>query len=399
MASKFNFDEVLDRRDTNSIKWKVAENELPVSIADMEFEAAPVIIEALKEAVDAKLYGYSYVPDSTFEAIVDWQARRHNVEIEKKEILFTTGVLAGIKSVIKELTEEGEGIIVLTPTYNNFFIMAMEHNRDIAIAELKDEGGVFSIDWAKLEEVMKDPNNKLLLTSNPHNPIGRFYTKDEMERILKLADEHDVYVVFDEIHSDLTHIGKEHVSSLTVNPEYTDRLIEFNSISKSFNLAGMKLAYAVIKNSKLRGRLQKAFEKDNVHDSHFFVPYLIEAAYSQEGEEWLDALREYISENRKYLIETLSERLPDLVFSESSGTYLEWINTINYAQDSKHLSDYARYKTGLILNAGEAYGFEGRKYLRFNYACPRPQLDDAINRFVEAVEGYQELGIDYMPTL
>lgn len=393
---KYNFDEVFERRNPTSASWDVRENEIPLSIADMNFKAAPVIIEAMQSCIDEGFFTYKKLTGEFFDTIVDWNKARHDIDIKKPHMIYANGVLPAIFSVIRTLTQEDDGIIMPTPIYYNFFKLAWKNNREIVASPMKYDKGKYTIDWDNLEELMAVETNKILLLSNPHNPISRNFTYDELEKILKLAIKHNVYVLSDEVHADLTHPGAKFVSVLHFDEELQKNAVVFNSVTKAFNLAGLKASYTVVENPELRTKVQNAYERDAITGVNHFVESAFLAAYSEKGAEWLDALNDYLAENRQYLITTLAKGLPDLVFGDANATYLEWINTSNYAQDSKHLVDYLRYSKGLILAEGESYGFEGRHFIRWNYAAPRPLLEEAVERFIDGVIKYQDLDIDYM---
>ncbi len=396
MSSKFNFDELVDRRGTTASKWNINEGELPMWVADMDFKAAPVVIETMQKIVEHGIFGYDYVPKSFYESVQDWLKRKHNVNVETWEIIYTDGVIPAIRSSLRALTNEGDGVVMFTPTYNNFYTSIFYNNLELVDCPLDYKEGVYTINWEKLEEVLSKDENKIFLFCNPQNPIGMNYNLDDLERIAKLCKKHDVYMFCDEIHADLIHPGEEHFSASNVALDAQDNLLVFNSVTKSFNLAGMKAAYVICRNQDLKAKLERRFEQDKAMEINSFGVKVSEACYSKEGEEWLDALNEYLAENRKLLETRLTEALPDLVFSPANATYLAWINTSNYAQDSKHMADFMRYKTGLFVQAGEIYGQSGYKFIRWNYACPREMLEDGINRFIEGMKEYQELGISYI---
>ena len=388
--SGFSFDELVDRTHSSSVKWNVGEGELPMWVADMDFKAAPVVLDAMREVIERQSFGYDLVPDSFYNSIIDWQKRRHDVDLEKHEIIFSTGVIPAIRSTIRAFSEKDDGIVMFSPTYNNFFTSVFTNEREFVDCPLDYKDGEYSINWSKLEETLQDEKNKIFLFCNPQNPLGKSYDLFDLEKIAEACIRNNVIMLVDEIHADLTHPGRKHNSVLNIPREKQSNLIAYNAVTKPFNLAGLKTSYVMIRNQEIKTIIEKRFDQDKAQEANSFAYAVTEACYSAEGEAWLDALNAYLDENRKYLVENVTKALPDILFSDADATYLAWLDVSNYTADSKHLADFIRYKTGLFVQAGEIYGPLGHKFIRWNYACPKYLVEDAVNRFVEAVNEYKE---------
>ena len=384
----FDFDQIIDRRNTNSYKWDVKADELPMWVADMDFGTAPAVIDAIENRLRQGAFGYNTVPDSFRESIIRWWQRRHQFTMEKEWILYCTGVVPAISSIVRKMTEIGDDIVVLAPVYNIFYNSILNNSRNVSASELRYEDGSYAIDFADLEEKLSRSTTSLFIFCNPHNPIGKVWDRSTLERIAELCIQQDVLVVSDEIHCDLTHIGHAYIPFASISEEIADRTITCITPTKAFNIAGLQTAAIVIPNPEIRKLVDRGINTDEVAEPNAFAIQAAEAAFD-EGEEWLEELREYLEQNRKFLIGSLKELVPEVQVVEAEATYLAWIDCAAITEDTKGLCASIREKTGLYLSAGDIFGGNGSRFIRWNYACPKTLLEDGIQRFVEGVGLYK----------
>lgn len=385
----FDFDQIIDRRNTNSYKWDVKADELPMWVADMDFGTAPAVVGAIEKRLRQGAFGYNTIPDSFRESIICWWQRRHQFTMEKDWILYCTGVVPAISSIVRKMTEIGEDIVVLSPVYNIFYNSILNNGRKVLASELRYEDGSYAIDFADLEEKLACSTTALFIFCNPHNPIGKVWDRSTLERIAELCIKHDVLVVSDEIHCDLTHIGHAYIPFASISEEIADRTITCITPTKAFNIAGLQTAAIVIPNPEIRKLVDRGINTDEVAEPNAFAIQAAEAAFD-EGEEWLEELREYLEQNRKFLIGSLKELVPEVQVVEAEATYLAWIDCAAITEDTKGLCASIREKTGLYLSAGDIFGGNGSRFIRWNYACPKTLLEDGIQRFVEGVGLYKK---------
>ena len=385
----FDFDRIIDRRNTHSYKWDVKADELPMWVADMDFGTEPAVVEAIEKRLRQGAFGYNTVPDSFRESIIRWWQRRHRFTMEKEWILYCTGVVPAISSIVRKMTEIGDDIVVLAPVYNIFYNSILNNGRKLLASELRYADGSYTIDYADLEEKLSRETTSLFIFCNPHNPIGKVWDRPTLERIAELCIKHDVLVVSDEIHCDLTHIGHAYIPFASLSKEIADRTISCIAPTKTFNIAGLQTAAIVIPNPEIRKQVDRGINTDEVAEPNTFAIQAAEAAFD-EGEEWLEELREYLELNREFLIGSLKELVPEVQVIEAEATYLAWIDCAAITEDTKALCAFIREKTGLYLSAGDIFGGNGSRFVRWNYACPKSLLEDGIQRFVEGVALYQK---------
>jgi cystathionine beta-lyase len=385
----FDFDQIIDRRNTNSYKWDVKADELPMWVADMDFGTTPAVVDAIEKRLRQGAFGYNTVPDSFRESIIRWWQRRHQFTMEKEWILYCTGVVPAISSIVRKMTEIGDDIVVLAPVYNIFYNSILNNGRKVLASELRYEDGSYAIDFADLEEKLSRRTTALFIFCNPHNPVGKVWDLPTLQRIAELCIKHDVLVVNDEIHCDLTHIGQAYIPFASVSFEIAERTITCLAPTKAFNLAGLQTAAIIIPNPEIRKLVDRGINTDEVAEPNTFAIQAAEAAFD-EGEEWLEELREYLELNRKFMIETLGQLVPEVHVVEAEATYLAWIDCVAITNDTKVLCEFIRERTGLYLSSGDIFGGNGSRFVRWNYACPKALLEDGIQRFVEGVELYKK---------
>lgn len=378
------FDQEIDRRNTCSYKWDVKENELPMWVADMDFQTAPAIIEALKNRVEHGVFGYSIVPDEWYDAYIKWWGKRHHLKIEKDWLIFSTGVVPAISSVVRKLTTPAENVVVITPAYNIFFNSIYNNGRNILESKLKYEDGAYSLDFADLEEKLKNPQSSLLILCNPHNPTGIIWDKETLARIGELCEKYNVVVLSDEIHCDLTLPNKEYVPFAAASECCANNSVTCIAPTKTFNIAGLQSAAVMVPNPNIRHKVWRGLNTDEVAEGNVFSTEVAIAAF-EKGEEWLDELRVYLGENRKIAEKFITEEIPELKVVKGEATYLLWIDVKNLGMSSDVLAEKIRETTGLYLSEGCEYKGDGENFLRMNLACPKSRLEDGLNRLKKAV--------------
>ena len=381
---KYDFDLQIDRRNTNSLKWDVAEYELPMWVADMDFQTAPEVLSAIKKRVEHGIFGYSIVPEEWNQAIMSWWRERHNFQIQKEWLIFCNGVVPAISSTVRKLTTVGENILIQTPVYNIFFNSIINNGRHVLESPLSYDGEVYHIDFKELEEKLAEPQTTMMILCNPHNPIGKIWDRETLERIGELCWKHHVLVISDEIHCDLTVPEHDYIPFASVSEKCKENSITCIAPTKAFNIAGLQTAAVIIPNETLRHKVNRALNTDEVAEPNAFAIEAAVAAF-REGEAWLDELREYIQENKKYVNDFLKKELPELKSVPSEATYLLWIDCSNILENATELSKILRETTGLYLSAGNQYGGNGGQFLRMNIACPREVLKDGLKRLKRGI--------------
>lgn len=383
---KYDFDTVIDRRGTNSVKWdETAPGELPMWVADMDFAVAPEIRRALEARVSHGIFGYADVTDAWYEAYRGWWSRRHGLELERDWLMFCTGVVPAISSIVRKLTTPNENVVIQTPVYNIFFNSIINNGCRVLESPLVYEGGEYHIDFDDLERCLANPQTTLMILCNPHNPIGRIWDRDTLSRIGRLCAKHHVTVISDEIHCDLTAPGREYVPFASVSEQCRRISISCLAPTKTFNIAGLQTAAVSVPDPYLRHRVWRGLNTDEVAEPNVFAIEAAVAAFEQGGD-WLDELRVYIQGNRETVAAYLREHIPALHLVPSEATYLLWLDCAAVTQDSAELAEFIRRETGLFLSSGRQYGESGRTFLRMNIACPRATLLDGLERLRRAIE-------------
>ena len=385
----YNFDEVTDRRHCNSMKWNVAEGELPMWVADMDFKAAPEIVNAIKKRVDQDCFGYTEVPEEWYQAYIDWWQRRHNMKLEKEWLMFCTGVVPAISSVVRKLTTPAEKVLVQTPVYNIFFHSIINNGRFVVENKLKFDGYEYQMDFEDLEEKLSDSQTSMMILCNPHNPIGKIWDRDTLEKIGELCDKHHVIVVSDEIHCDLTDPGKDYIPFASVSDKCRNNSVTCIAPTKAFNIAGLQTAAISVPNEVLRHKVWRGINTDEVAEPNVFAIDAAIAAFTQGGE-WLDSLRDYIYENKQCVIKFVKEEIPQIQVTPSEATYLLWLYCGNMPGNATEAVKSIRESTGLYLSAGNQYSGNGSDFIRMNIACPRSVLQDGLERLKDGIQKYVE---------
>lgn len=378
------FDEVRNRRNTQSLKWHVSERELPMWVADMDFQAAPEIREALQKRVEHGIFGYPSLPDEWFEAYIGWWKQRHAFVMKQKWLLFCIGIIPAIASVVRHLTAEDERVIVISPTYNHFFNCIENNGREAVESRLICQNGTYEIDWQDLEEKCRDPKNTLLLFCNPQNPTGTIWDKETIARVGEICRENRVIVVSDEIHCDITVPGKDYIPFASVSDSCRENSITCMAPTKTFNIAGIQTAAVCVPDPELRKRVREAFVLDETGEGNVFACDAAIAAYTY-GAGWLDELRSYLAKNRETAENYICEKIPEIRVIPAEATYLMWLDCTRVGIPSDKLRILLREKTGLVLSEGGIYRGDGKYFMRMNIACPRATLEDGLVRLEKGI--------------
>lgn len=383
---RYDFDEIIPRRNTNSYKWDSAESKdvLPMWVADMDFRTASSVIDRLQRRISHGIFGYTRVPEEYYKAVIDWFERRHAWKINRQWMIYTSGVVPAVSAVIKALTVPGDKVLVQTPVYNCFFSSIRNNGCEIVSNPLVYADNTYRMDYDGFERKAADPRTKVFLLCNPHNPAGRVWTKDELTRVGDICLRHNVTVVSDEIHCELVYPGYTYIPFASISEEFLHHSVTCISPSKSFNIAGLQIANIVSADEEVRCKIDKAININEVCDVNPFGVEATIAAYT-EGEDWLIQLLDYLKGNYDCMKDYCSEYLPEFPLTVLEGTYLVWMDCSCLRTSSEELEHLMVRKAKLWLNAGTLYGKEGEGFMRWNIACPRSVMLNGLERFRDFV--------------
>lgn len=386
---EYDFSRPTERRGTDSYKWDSAPEAdiIPLWVADMDFETFPCITEALQRRVAHGIFGYTRVPEAYYEAVCNWFGKRHGWHINREDIIYTSGVVPAVSAVIKALTLPGDQVIVQGPVYNCFFSSIRNNGCEMVSNSLiyNKEELRYEIDFDDLERKLAHERARLMLICNPHNPGGRVWTRDELTRVAELCRKYGVRVVSDEIHCELTLYDNEYVPFGSLPDELSHGSITCCSPSKAFNTAGLQIANIVCRDTEVRNRIDRAININEVCDMNPFGVIALQAAYSDEGYEWLTQLRAYISSNYDLLRERFARELPKCKVMRMEGTYLAWIDCSELHISSDEIEEMLMHENKVWVNAGSMYGTEGAAFIRINMACTSELLNEGITRIVNGL--------------
>lgn len=388
----YDFETVIDRRNTNSLKWDVAEHELPMWVADMDFQTAPEIRAAIAARAAHGVFGYQVIADAWYQAYMDWWRGRHDFSIQRDWLVFTTGVVPAISSVVRKLTTTGEKVLLHTPVYNIFFSSILNNGRQVLESPLRYDGTAYQIDFIDLEKKLSDPQTTLMILCNPHNPTGNIWDRETLARIGVLAAKHHVLVLSDEIHCDLTAPGRAYTPFASVSEVCRENSITCVAPTKAFNLAGLQTAAVVVPNAALRHKVWRALNTDEVAEPNAFAVDAAVAAFTQGGD-WLDALRVQIQHNKELAAAYIGREIPNLSVVPSQATYLLWLDCTNLMGFAWEAASFLREQTGLYLTAGEPFGSNGAAFLRMNIACPQEVVQDGLERLKAGITDYEAFAL------
>lgn len=386
---EYDFSRPTERRGTDSYKWDSAPEAdiIPLWVADMDFETFPGITEALQRRVAHGIFGYTRVPEAYYEAVCNWFGKHHGWHINREDIIYTSGVVPAVSAVIKALTLPGDQVIVQGPVYNCFFSSIRNNGCETVSNSLiyNKEELRYEIDFDDLERKLAHERARLMLICNPHNPGGRIWTRDELTRVAELCRKYGVRVVSDEIHCELTLYDNEYVPFGSLPDELSHGSITCCSPSKAFNTAGLQIANIVCRDAEVRNRIDRAININEVCDVNPFGVIALQAAYSDEGYEWLTQLRAYISSNYDLLRERFARELPKCKVMRMEGTYLAWIDCSELHIPSDEIEEMLMHENKVWVNAGSMYGTEGAAFIRINMACTSELLNEGITRIVNGL--------------
>ena len=380
---KYDFTTLPNRFGHHTYKWKEAETDrkvLPAWIADMDFEVLPEIRQTVHDYAEQLVYGYTYASDGLIEAVQDWEENQHGYTFDKEALVFIEGVVPAISIAIQAYTKEGEAVLINTPVYPPFARSIKLNNRRLITNSLVEKAGLFEIDFDQLEKDFVEEDVKLYVLCNPHNPGGRVWEKEVLEKIGQLCQKHGVLLVSDEIHQDLTLFGNKHQSFNTVNEDFKEFSLILSSATKTFNIAGTKNSYAIIENPKLRLAFQKRQLANNQHEISGLGYLATEAAY-RYGEDWLTELKEVIENHINYVVDVFGKKTKIKVM-KPQGTYLIWLDFSAYDISDEELRKLLRDEAKVILNRGLDFGEEGALHARLNVAMPTSILEEVCQRII-----------------
>ena len=382
----FNFDTPINRKGTNSVKWDLDKNALAMWVADMDFELAPCIKEALQKRLSHGIFGYNIIPQSFYESIVSWWGDFHGLKIDKESILFSNGVVPALAAMIRLFSKKGDKILVQSPVYHMFFHIIKDNDRVVVENKLAYNDGVYTVDFKDLEQKLATQSPALMILCNPNNPTGKLFDKHELTKISKLCKKHGAKIISDEIHCDIV----ESPFSYTSFYEIDSNAIITLSATKAFNLAGLCGSFNIIKSPSLRHRVQKEFRKSGITMPNTMILEATSVAFSPKGRVWLNAMNAYVAENKAYAYKFIEQNTPCRVV-RSKALYMIWIEC--FCKDSGVLAKFLREKYGLFLSSGADFRGNGKGFLRLNLACPRSILKQGLEKFEQGIKAFNKLGL------
>lgn len=391
----YNFDKIIKREHTNSVKYDLRktyfknEEVIPMWVADMDFETPDFIRNAVSKRANHPIYGYSIKPESYFQSIIDWLKVRHQWEIIKDDISFSPGVVPGFTLAILAYSKPGDQIVVQPPVYFPFFQAVMDNDRELLHNQLIEKDNYYTINFEDLEKKLSDPKTKILLTSSPHNPVGRVWTREELQKMVDLCDKYQVILLSDEIHCDLVFKEHLHTPAATLSESAKNLTVTFMAPSKTFNMAGLSTSFLVIQNPELKKKYEEVLSAFHLGMGNVFGHVALEAAFHKGGK-WLDELMEYLSISADYVNEFLVKNIPEITYKKPQATYLLWLNCKSLHLSDEELQEFFINEAGLGLNNGSVFGAGGSGYMRMNIACPLETTKKALLQLEQAIIRYRE---------
>ncbi|WP_332698062.1 MalY/PatB family protein [Halalkalibacter lacteus] len=385
------FDEVIERRGTNSMKWDMTkqrfgnEDLLPMWVADMDFRAPQEVLDSLHATVEHGIFGYTAHSKSVDKAVQSWLKRRYKWEIQANSLIYTSGIVPTISFIIQAFTEPGDQVIIQTPVYYPFYDVVKKNNRELVKNPLAFDGDHYDMDFEQLESAITE-KTKMIVLCHPHNPVGRVWKREELEQLAAICEKHDLLLVSDEIHADLLFKGHKHIPFASINEDAASRTFTCLAPSKTFNLAGIQTSYVVVENEQLRVKLANHLSNSFANSVSSFAEVATEAAYTH-GEAWLEELMDYVEKNYEFVRQYVTEHMPKLRVMDSEGTYLLWLECSKLPFTPSERKKWLVEEAGVALNHGPIFGEEGKSFERINLACPRATLQEGLDRIKEAYEG------------
>ena len=380
---QYNFDEIIDRRHMGSLKWHYSDDTIPLWVADMDFKTAQPILTTIEQVAQHGVLGYTLPTEPLYQAIINWHGNRYGLWLDQQDILFSPGVVPSLVLMMKVFTEAGDAVLINDPIYTPFMTKVLDNDRKLVTSSLQEIEGKYQLDLADIEAKIIEHKVKLYLLCNPHNPGGRVWTMDELEALLLICKKHDVAIVSDEIHQDLTLNGHIFTPFLTLAKGYEHKVVSLTSMTKTFNIAGIKGSMIFAKDSALLSKIEQQQRLNDEHELNLFAYTAMRSAY-EEGDEWLAQALTYIEANIDLTLQFLAEHLPKIKVMRPEASYLIWLDCSAYAQDDQQLYDKLR-AAKVELSAGIKYGEEGHLKMRLNVACPQALLIEGLNRMQAAL--------------
>ncbi|OUB80924.1 MalY/PatB family protein [Bacillus wiedmannii] len=386
---KFDFNQQINRFNTESYKWDQSKNLfgtediLPMWVADMDFMSSPAVVNALINRAKQGVYGYSIIPDSYYIAIIDWLKRRHDWAVKKEWITHSPGVVTALSILVSCLTQPGDKIIIQSPVYHPFYDVVIQQNRKLVTNNLVLDEGRYTMDLNDLENKI-DSSVKLMLLCNPHNPVGRVWNEEELERLGEICAKHNIIVISDEIHCDLIYKGYRHTPFASISKEMENNIVTCISTSKTFNLAGLKTCNLIIQNPHIKELYEKKLKTLSLNSESFFGITAVESAY-RYGEEWLNQLLVYLEDNLNFLLRYFKQHINQVKVIKPEGTYLVWLDFRELRLNKKNIEKWMYQKAKVALNEGSMFGENGEGFLRMNIACPRVTLEEGLDRICKVL--------------
>ena len=381
---KYDFDSIINRKNTNCLKWDLFDTKLPMWVADMDFKVAPEISGEIINKANENLYGYAIIPDEWYDAYINWW-KYYGLNMDKNNLKFANGVMPAIATIIRKLTKENDKILIQTPVYHVFFYVIEDNNREIVENQLVYKNGSYEIDFKDLDEKLADENVTLMMLCNPHNPVGKIWTRKDLEKIADLCAKYDVNIISDEIHCDLTDPDKKYTPFASISNYDSVTTV---SPTKSFNIAGLNTAAVYIVGDKLKEDIFNALDVEWVSRANIFAIIGAIAAY-KNGRPWLDELRQYLYDNKKFVADFIKDEIPEIKLIDADATYLLWLDCSSLDISSKDFVKFLNEKTGVLLSAGVDFSKNSDEFLRLNIACPRKLLMDGLKAIKKGVAIYK----------
>lgn len=383
----YEFDNVINRKGSNCVKWDVpfvTDGVIPMWIADMDFEVAPAIKRNLMERVEHGVFGYQFLSERYYQSIINWMKNRHNLEVKREWICYVPNVVLGITFAIQSISEPGDEFIIHTPVYGPFYRAIEDTGRVVVESRMKNQNGYYTIDFEDFERKITS-KTKAFILCNPHNPVGRVWKRSELEKIVDICERHNLYIISDDIHSELITKNHRHTFVSEISEGIAEKSFIFTSPSKAFNLASVHVANCFIRNAELREKFEAICEKSHAAENNAFSEAALLGAY-EESQDWLDELNEYIEGNLDCIVTYIQEYIPQITVYKPEGTYLLWLDLRNLGLLDNQIYDFLLKDCHLAVNDGTFFGEEGKGFVRMNAACPRTVIMNVLEKLKEEIE-------------
>ncbi len=375
----YDFDKLIDRRNEDSLKWNCEESELPMWVADMDFEVAPCVRKTMEGRISHPCFGYSEIPERWAKSYVGFWKSAFGADLKEEALLFSLGIIPSLSTSIRAFSHPGDEVVLLTPVYNIFNHSVENNGRLVTGVSLINENERYSINFKDLEKALSSPKAKILVLCNPHNPVGRIWSKEELSHLASLCKKHNVLVISDEVHGPISYGKSTYVPYVSSCEEARENSITLIAPTKAFNIAGVQTSACYVENKEIKDKLAFALNADEVMEGNF-LSYVVAASCFDEGREWLSQMNAYVHKNYLYVRDFLKKQLPKAMLAPLEATYLIWVDLSSYEEDDVSFCATLRKETGLWITPGSTYGKEGKGHVRINLACPRSRVMEGMNR-------------------